>query len=227
MENQNEPQNQEDIIQTHYYFASAVYQAYKPEFLDSLNKLCDEYLETTKKQQGELNEIYPVYMTDNFATDARIADFANYILGAAWTALESQGYAMNDFTTYFSEVWCQEHYKHSAMEQHVHGFGAQIVGFYFLDCPEKSPSVVFHDPKTAKIQLNLPETDITQATMASNMINYTPKPGLFLFTNAYVPHQFTRHADDKPVRFIHFNITALYNQQSNTTENIQNNVEIV
>jgi len=63
--------------------------------------------------------------------------------------------------------------------------------------------------------------------MASNMINYTPKPGLFLFTNAYVPHQFTRHADDKPVRFIHFNITALYNQQSNTTENIQNNVEIV
>lgn len=96
----------------------------------------------------------------------------------------------------------------SGMEQHVHMFGAQIVGFYFLEAPENSSRVVFHDPRPGKVQINLPEQDQSMATVASHMINFQPKPGLLIFSNAWLPHSFTRHASDKPLKFVHFNLTV-------------------
>ena len=91
------------------------------------------------------------------------------------------------------------------MEQHVHG-GSQIVGFYFLDTPENCSRVVFHDPRPAKSMSSWTEQDVSKATPASGMINFAPKPGLLMFTNAWLPHSFSRHGADEPIRFIHFNI---------------------
>jgi hypothetical protein len=103
-------------------------------------------------------------------------------------------------------MWTQEHHKHSLMEQHVHGYGVQMVGFYFLDTPEESGRAMFYDPKPGKVQLNLPETDPTQATIASNMINFQATPGRLMFTNAWLAHSFTKNGANKPMRFIHFNV---------------------
>ena len=107
---------------------------------------------------------------------------------------------------YFSEMWCQEHYKHSAMDQHVHGAGSQMVGFYFLEAPENCSKVVFHDPRAGKPLVSWNEKDMAQATFASNAINFTPKSGMLMFTNAWLPHSFTRHEADAPIKFIHFNL---------------------
>ena len=120
---------------------------------------------------------------------------------------------MQDKVTTFTEMWTQEHHKHSAMEQHVHGFGAQIVGFYFLDVPENSSRVVFHDPRAGKVQCDLPQQDMNQATIASSMINFEAKPGLLIFANAWLAHSFTRHAADKPMKFVHFNLNVQMAQE--------------
>ena len=41
------------------------------------------------------------------------------------------------------------------------------------------------------------------------MINFILKPGTLIFTNAWLPHSFTRNANDKEsVEFTHFNILA-------------------
>jgi hypothetical protein len=40
------------------------------------------------------------------------------------------------------------------------------------------------------------------------MINFEPKPGLMIFTNAWLAHAFTRHAADKPIKFVHFNLAV-------------------
>ena len=105
-------------------------------------------------------------------------------------------------------MWTQEHYKHSSMEQHVHGYGAQIVGFYFLEVPEGSSRVIFHDPRAGKVQNDLPERDPNNASIASRMINFEPKPGLLMLTNSWLAHSFTRHASDKPIKFVHFNLNV-------------------
>jgi hypothetical protein len=95
------------------------------------------------------------------------------------------------------------------MDQHVHGYRSQIVGFYFLETPEGGSNVVFHDPRAGKVQIDLPEQDVGMATAASKMINFTPKPGMMIFTNSWLAHSFTRHAAELPIKFVHFNLNVI------------------
>lgn len=151
-------------------------------------------------------------MSGNFFGDPRMSRFSEFVGATAWNILNEQGYVMQDKAVQFTEMWTQEHHKHSAMDAHVHGFGSQIVGFYFLDTPENCSCVVFHDPRAAKVQIDLPEQDIGMATPASKMINFEPKPGMMIFANSWLAHSFTRHAADKPIKFVHFNLTVILQQ---------------
>jgi hypothetical protein len=47
------------------------------------------------------------------------------------------------------------------------------------------------------------------ATAASKMINFTPKPGMMIFANSWLSHSFTRRAAEKPIKFVHFNLTVI------------------
>jgi len=214
------------VLEPVFCFPAAVYTVKLPQFLDAAKTVVTEAIAAKKKTIKKMNEIYPLVMTDNLHTDLRLADLTAFIGQTAWNILDGQGYAMQNMSTYFTEFWCQEHHKHSAMEQHVHGFGSQIVGFYFIDVPKDSSVVLFHDPKAGKVQLNLPESNMSQATFASNIINFVPEPGLCMFAPAWLAHSFTRHAANKPMRFIHFNISVQFNAAP-TACPMHSDVEIV
>jgi len=188
-------------------FPVNLYKIDKPEFLEITKTVSLNFLEK-RKNETELNEAFPSYMTENINSDPRLLDFANYVAQTAWNILLEQGYDVANMNTYFTEMWCQEHHKGSLMEQHIHGNGNQIVGFYFLDVPKDSSRVVFYDPKQSKVQINLPEADFNQATPASNLINYEPKVGQLMLTNAWLAHSFTKNMSNEPIRFIHFNVNV-------------------
>ena len=200
-------------LQIAHHFPCPIYIIERPDFLDAVNAISEEALEVARKER-DLNEIYPVYMTGNYFGDPRVAAFSEFVGATAWNILNEQGYAMQDKAVSFTEMWTQEHHKHSAMDAHVHGFGSQIVGFYFLDTPEGSSNVVFHDPRAAKVQIDLPEQDVNMATPASKMIHFTPKPGMMIFANSWLMHSFTRHAADLPIKFVHFNLTVIQQPQA-------------
>ena len=200
-------------LQVAHHFPCPIYLIERPDFLETVNAVSEEALEAQRKEH-DLNEIYPVYMTNNFYDDPHMAEFAEFVGATAWNILNEQGYAMSDKAVSFTEMWTQEHHKHSAMDAHVHGFGSQIVGFYFLETPEHCSHVVFHDPRSAKVQIDLPEQDMNMATPASKMINFTPKPGMMIFANSWLSHSFTRHAADKPIKFVHFNLTVIPQPQA-------------
>jgi uncharacterized protein (TIGR02466 family) len=199
-------------LQVAHHFPCPIYLIERPDFLEVVKTVSEEGLEAQRKER-DLNEIYPVYMTQNYFGDPRMEKFSEFIGATAWNILNEQGYAMQDKAVQFTEMWTQEHHKHSAMDAHVHGFGSQIVGFYFLDTPENCSRVCFHDPRAAKVQIDLPEQDINMATPASKMINFTPKPGMMIFANSWLMHSFTRHAADLPIKFVHFNLTVIHQPQ--------------
>ena len=190
-----------------FHFPCPIYLIERPDFLEAVNKVSEESLEKQRKEK-QIDEIYPVLMSENFYADERVQPFSQFVAATAWNILNEQGYAMQDKVTSYMEMWTQEHHKQSSMEQHTHGYGSQIVGFYFLEVPENSSRVIFYDPRAGKVQIDLPETDASQATVASKMINFEPKPGLMIFTNAWLAHAFTRHAADKPIKFVHFNLSV-------------------
>ncbi len=202
-------------LEVAYHFPCPIYIIERPDFLDAVKVVSEESLEVSRKE-CDLDELYPVVMTGNYYADARVTDFANFVGATAWNILQEQGYAMEDKVVQFTEMWTQEHHKHSSMEQHVHGFGVQIVGFYFLEAPENSSRVVFHDPRAGKVQNDLPEQEMSNATPASRMVNFEAKEGRLIFSNSWLPHSFTRHASDKPVKFVHFNLTVTQAQPTCT-----------
>jgi uncharacterized protein (TIGR02466 family) len=200
-------------VQTAVYFPSTIYVIERPDFLDVVNRVSEENLTISRAKHG-LNEIYPVTMTESFFADLRMKAFSDFIGSTAWNILNEQGYNMQNFNTTFLEMWTQEHHKHSAMDQHIHGYGSQIVGFYFLETPENCSRVVFHDPRAAKTPIDLPEQDASVATFASKMVNFQPKPGMLMFANAWLAHSFTRHAADTPIKFVHFNLGVQYTENA-------------
>ena len=198
-------------LQVAYHFPCPIYLIERTDFLEAVNLVSEESLDVQRKER-KLDEIYPVYMTGNYFGDSRINKFTEFVGGTAWNILNEQGYSLQDKAVQFTEMWTQEHYKHSAMDAHVHGFGSQIVGFYFLETPENCSNVVFHDPRSAKVQIDLPEQDVNMATPASKAINFTPKAGMMIFANSWLAHSFTRHAAELPIKFVHFNLTVIQQQ---------------
>lgn len=189
------------------HFPCPIYLIERPDFLGVVNEVSEEALAQQHKDR-KVDDIYPVMMSGNYFADPRLAKFTEFVGATSWNILAEQGYFMQDKVVSFTEMWTQEHHKQSSMEQHTHGYGSQIVGFYFLEVPENSSRVVFHDPRAGKVQIDLPETDMNQVTIASKMINFEPKPGLMIFANAWLAHSFTRHAADKPIKFVHFNLAV-------------------
>jgi hypothetical protein len=200
-------------VQTAVYFPSTIYVIDRPDFLTVVKAVSDENLDIQRTKQ-DLNEMYPVLMTESFFNDPRLKFFSEFVGATAWNILNEQGYNMQNFNTSFLEMWTQEHHKHSAMDQHIHGYGAQIVGFYFLETPENCSRVIFHDPRAAKTSIDLPEQDMSVATFASKMVNFQPKPGMLMFANAWLAHSFTRHAADTPIKFVHFNLGVQYSENA-------------
>jgi len=109
-------------LQVAYHFPCPIYLIERPDFLEAVNAVSEENLEVSRKER-DLNEIYPVYMTNSFYGDPRMAEFTEFVGATAWNILNEQGYNMQNMAVSFTEMWTQEHYKHSAMDAHVHGFG--------------------------------------------------------------------------------------------------------
>lgn len=188
-------------------FASTIYTVKKPEFLGGVTALADKALAVTKAAIP-INETYPSVMSGSMIGDPAGKDFETFIAQSAWMILDSQGYMMDNLLAYSSELWAQEHFKYSGMEQHVHPHGVVISGFYFLTAPEDGSYVVFHDPRAGKVQASLPLKHQDIVSAGANMFTIKPEPGLFVFSNSWLPHSFTRNASQEPVKFIHFNVSV-------------------
>lgn len=191
-------------------FPSPIYFIDQPKFINTLIAVSNSYLHE-KRINCELDDIYPSLMSANYYNDSRVEEFCAFIGNTAYNILNSQGYNMQDKSVVFTDMWTQEHYKRSSMEYHTHGYGAQISGVYFLDVPEDSSRMIFYDPRPGKIQNDLPEQNEKNITFSSKAVNYNPKPGLMILTNSWLPHSFSRHKSDRPLIFVHFNLTVIDN----------------
>jgi hypothetical protein len=195
------------------HFSSSVTRANIPEFLSTVKPVFEEYVKRSDSTQENRNPVYPGIMTELLSADERIAPFVQYVNNLSWEILNHQGYNMDLFYTDASEMWGQYHPYSSNMEQHAHGGGVQLCGFYFIETPANSSKMFIHDPRSAKVQIGLPERQLTDLTPAHSLINYTPEPGDLIFTNSWLSHSFSRNASHLPYSFIHINVRVFNKPQ--------------
>jgi uncharacterized protein (TIGR02466 family) len=194
------------------HFSTPIYSVHDESFLTDIKRISEASLNKAKNERG-FNENFPVLMSENFFAAPEARNFSDFVGQSSWQILKEQGYAMDSMVVQFTEMWTQRHHKHSLMEQHSHRFGSQIVGFYFLEVPEEAPRALFYDPRISRLHSSLPEADPAQLTSASSIVNYEPKPGLFIFTNSWLAHSFTKNITSEPFSFVHFNLTVAPVQQ--------------
>lgn len=205
------------------YFPSAVYTSARRDFLESVKPVFDEYIAKAQLISSNNPTGFAV-MSGNFSNDVRISQFTQFVANAAWKILEGQGYDMKGMATLFTGMWGQQHSTSSSMPEHVHP-GVQLVGFYFLETPPESSKIQIHDPRPAKVMVNLPESNASHTTGASSVVSFTPEPGMLFFANSWLPHSFTRHGAHEPLSFVHFNIGVM--KMSTAVTPIQSDAEVI
>lgn len=200
-----------DQLKEAHYFASPIYVVQKPEFLDAVRTVSLRYEDVSRDYQKNPTTL----MTSTYAHEPELEEFSRYVSQTAWNILESQGYNMEDLVTFFTEMWTQEHGHTSSMETHIHGRGVQISAFYFIEVPKDSCKLVLHDPRQAKVIINLPEKDANKITMGSHQIVLTPEVGTMIFVNAWLPHSLTQNMNQEPMKFVHMNLSVALSQEPN------------
>jgi len=190
------------------HFSSTVYRINRDDLLSVVKPVYNEYIKKADTQSRD--DVYPVLMTGDLSQDSRVSVFTDYVARISWDILNSQGYFMDPYFTQVTAIWGQNHPRLSNMEYHVHG-DAVLSGFYFIDTPLDSSSMIIYDPRSAKNITSLPIRSSSTLSLAHNQVFYTPEPGDLIFTNSWLPHSFTRNRSKEDYNFLHINVNVTSN----------------
>ena len=184
------------------YFSTPIWAQEKLEFVKSLNKVSNKYRKKTR----------------TIKHDNDFLDFKNYIGQKSFEFLDSHGYDMNQYIPTFSEMWVQEFNKNNESYQSSHVNANQHVsGFYFLKCSDKTPYLIFHEPRAGARATKLTmKSSLSGVENGTDVIHIKPVSGTLIMFPGYLEHQFSVDYGIKPFRFIQWNIQAIPKDMSNT-----------
>lgn len=193
------------------YFSSPIYIFEKLDWLKKLNNLSDKYIKEAYNRPSNYSKDFGTSINSTeLKNDNDFKIFKDFVCNLSFDILNNQGFLMEDYFMNPLEIWVQEFSKNGGGHQNIHVHpNAHISGFYFLKCSEKTSYPVFHDSRKLKNMTQLKEKDINLITEASDKIHIKPKPGMFIFFNSYLEHEFVVDHGIEPFRFIHFNIQAI------------------
>ncbi len=202
-------------MQAHDYFKTPLWVEHKPEFVKSLNKASDKYINKAKKTVWKdyikkYGDFGTSYHSTPLTLDNDFLDLRNYVGQKSWDFLDWHGYDMNEYITMFSEMWVQEFSKKGAGHHsaHVH-WNQHVSGFYFLKCSDKTSHPVFHEPRTGARSTKLKMKQSVDLKHGSESVHFSIEPGTLIIFPGYLEHEFTVDHGVEPFRFIHWNIQAI------------------
>jgi uncharacterized protein (TIGR02466 family) len=199
-------------------FSSNIFFNEKKEWVDLLNKSTDKYINEAKEKNKLIsnNDFGIVHHSNSLILDNDFNFFSKFICSQSLSFFEMQGYDLSNYSILISELWVQEFPENGGGHhaQHIHQ-NCHMSGFYFLKCSENTSHPLFHDPRPGKMMTQLPEKNNLLNTDASEKISIKITPGLFVFFNSFLTHEFPMSKVADPFRFIHFNLQAVPKQLVN------------
>jgi len=196
-----------------HHFQTPIWLFEKPEWVKSVNKVCDKYIkEAYKRDKKGKYDFGHSYHSSPLHGDPKLQELHDWVGATAHNFLDGMGYDMTNHSLFYTESWVQEFNKNGGghHNSHVHG-NNHVSAFYYLKCTEHTSRPTFHDPRTGAKMMKLPEKDSKQISLANDKVNYTPKPGTLIFIPAYLDHEYGIDDGKDDFRFIHFNLQAVSN----------------
>ena len=197
------------------YFNTSIWFEEKLDFLKSLNKASNKYINEARKKNKEHikkhGDFGISHHSKSLLTDNNFLDFKKYVGQKSLEYLDIQGFDISQYQSMFSEMWVQEFSKrggghHSA---HIH-WNQHVSGFYFLKCSDRTSYPIFHEPRTGARTTKLKmKSNNNAAFNGSELIHFKPKPGMLIIFPGYLEHEYAVDFGIEPFRFIHWNIQAV------------------
>ena len=223
-----------DNLKTSHYFHTPVYDVEIPEWINSVNKVCNKYIkqaqkrnqpvvkEREKRYKKKIGDLNMSHHSSSMVNDPLLKEFQSYIGATSHNILENMGYDLSNYDLFWTELWVQEFSKQSGGHHisHIH-YDNHMSGFYFLKCSDKTSVPYFNDPRIAKTMNDLPVKSSKEVSVATPLIHYKPKPGTMIFFPAYINHGFTVDDGVDDFRFIHFNLQAVRKIITNTAREMK------
>jgi len=182
------------------YFSSNVYRDEYPDWVEYTNQVTQKYYDNTQSNS-------PLIQTGQMKNDPDLKFLVDYLVQASDAILRDQGYDMNKYELYVSDLWGQGVHCHAGTNIHVHK-NSQICGWFFLETPEKGSYPVFHDPRMNKQMVELDYVHGPKLTNANTSVHFNNlKPGTILMTNSWIQHQLTENTSQEQTKSIHFIIS--------------------
>jgi len=204
-------------MNSYEYFKTPIWSEHKPKLVDSLNIICDPYIDEAKeinkdKVEKKGSDFGIVHHSVDISNSPELKPFIDYVGGSSYQFLDWMGYDLKNHTLVLTSMWVQEFPKdgggnHNA---HIHS-NNHISGFFYLKVDTDGSHPVFHDPRPAALASALPQKDESKITHASQSFHWKPEPGTLILIPAYLNHEYVVSKND-PFRFIHFNIQAIRNK---------------
>ena len=164
-------------------FKCPIWLAKEPDFVDSLNKASDSYIENAKKNLkkdidkrnkkfGDKGDMGHVFHSTSLIGDPAFKELQNYIGATSHNLLLEMGYDLKDYAVFTTEMWVQEFAKrgggHHTLHTHWNG---HISGFYFLKASEKTSLPLFEDPRPGNLMNGFPELDKSKVSELNNKLD--------------------------------------------------------
>ena len=212
------------------YFGTPVWTNNVPEFVQPMNKLCDKYINNSKKNLlptlKERDKLYKRKLGDfglsnhsvSINTDPEAKEFTQYCGDRSYEFLDWQGFDLKNHSLHYTEMWVQEFSNKGGghHDTHVH-WNTHVSGFYFLKASERTSMPVLHDPRPGAMMTKLPQKDGNKISYANESVHYKVQPGTMVLIPGYTPHQYPVDMGVEPFRFIHWNISCVPRAISNAT----------
>ncbi len=195
-------------------FATPIWHIEKPDFLTSINKATNSYIDDSKKRLHKKlkhkNDFGYSYHSVQLLGDSKFKDFHEYVGRICWDFLDQSSFNMSLYTTFFEQSWVQEFSQKGGGHHstHVH-WNTHVNAFYFLKCSEKTSYPIFHEPRSGARATKLHPKNNEEMSLASELIHFKAKPGDLIIFPGYLQHEFSVDQGKEPFRFIHVCITAV------------------
>jgi len=189
-------------MQKFEYFSAQVNRDERPDFLEDLK------IEHEQAIKEVWNEKLSMLQSNSLVHNSNLSEFKNYLLLASVNILQEQGYDVGKYDFYLQGLWAQEVKRGGGTAPHIHK-NSQICGWFFVEVPENSAYVVYHDTRVNKniIELDYLQTDEQISNATGSIFFNNLMEGTVLFNNSWVSHQLVAGTNENPTRCFHFIIS--------------------
>jgi len=182
------------------YFTSQIYRDEQPEWVEYTRQVVQKYYNVTST-----NGVFD--QTNSMVNDPDLNFFKDYLVLASDTILREQGYDMDKYELYVSELWGQDVKCNGGTNVHVHR-NSQISGWFFLETPEGGAYPIYHEPRISKQMVELDQVQSTTLSNASSEVHFNNiMPGTILMTNSWIQHQLKPNNSQQETKSLHFIIS--------------------